>query len=574
MEGKTAQKIQLSELHQARSFKDNLKNILVKYSFCPALGMEIICILVVLCVSGLWGVSSSTLAGKEICQELDIAVAEYDQLLEQLAKSDNITDHTISSTRRTAIMKALYSKTVTTGYDAELYILDQDKNVVTSSREELSQEKQGEISRNWNVLEKIKEQPRSLQIEVSKGAERALFLGRAVEADGQLQGYVVCRLNSRVFDKLVADYAAEAMIVQGDHWILKTNGYQFVDPIGKLTKEMRDFQGIRIFEHSLYYVMHQQPLCGSLTVYTFFDYTDALRVLMTVFVTGMLVLFFLYFAGLANAEKMAVRATQDISALNDAFLEVAGGNLAPTLDIHSSTEFENIGQGFNQMINSLNTQMEENRELAKTVAYEQVKQLASQFKSHFLFNTLDNIRFICRLAPEMAENMVISLSELLRYNTGNPNEKVTIEEDLNYIKRYFDILKIRFGDAFSYQIQVEDDVRDALILKLLIQPLVENAVKYGFGGRDHMEIVITAERMKDKVCIVCRDDGEGIAPEQLIKIQENLKQEENKTPHLGLYNVHRRLQLMYGQEYGLSLENRDGLEITVIFPIQEEICTE
>lgn len=397
-----------------------------------------------------------------------------------------------------------------------------------------------------------------------------MFLGRAVEADGQLQGYIVCRLSSRVFDKLVAGYAAEAMIVQGDYWILKTNGYQFVDPIGKLTKEMRGFQGLSIFEQNVYYVTHQQMRCGDLMVYTFFDYTDALCVLATVFFTGMIVLLFLYFAGLANAEKMAVKATQDISALNDAFLEVTGGNLSPELDIHSSTEFENIGQGFNQMINSLNAQMEENRELAKTVAYEQVKQLASQFKSHFLFNTLDNIRFICRLASEMAENMVVSLSELLRYNTGNPNEKVTIEEDLNYIRLYFDILKIRFGDAFSYHIQTADDVKDGLILKLLIQPLVENAVKYGFGGRDHMEVLITARRMNDKVCIICKDDGEGIAPEQLAKIQENLKQEENKTPHLGLYNVHRRLQLMYGQEYGLSLENCNGLKITVTFPMQAE----
>ena len=557
-------------IRETRSFKDNLKNMLVRHSFRPALEMEIICIVLVICVGAFWGVSRSRLAGRGICQELDSMVRGYDELLKQLADSESITDYGISSTRRTAIMKALYTATIETGYDAELYILDENRNVVTSSREELSQEEQGGIARNWNILDNIEKQPDTLQIEVSKGNERNLFLGRAVETAGQFQGYIVFKISGRAFDELVADYAAKVMIAQKDYWVLKTDGYQFVDSIGKLKAELRDFQGLCLFDRGIYYVTWQMPECGDLTVYTFFNYTDALRVLVTVFLTGIVVLFFLYFAGLSNSEKMAVKATADISALNEAFLEVTGGNLHPDLDIHSSTEFENIGQGFNQMINSLNCQMEENRELAKAVAYEQVKQLASQFKSHFLFNTLDNIRFICRLAPELAENMVVSLSELLRYNTGNPNEKVTIEEDLNYIRLYFEILKVRFGDAFSYHIEVEDEAKEGLILKLLIQPLVENAVKYGFGDRDHMEVFVTAKRQDDRVCIVCKDDGEGILPEQLVKIQENLSQEENRTPHLGLYNVHRRLQLTYGQEYGLSLENCNGLQITVVFPMEME----
>jgi len=530
--------------------------------------MEVICILVVICIGGFWGISKNRNASHEICDTLNTAVTAYDGFLIETAEQD-LTGTGISSTKRTAIMKALYTASIQAGYDAEFYLLDAEGRVVTSSRGELSEEEKGSV-RNWRVVESARQQPGELQMDVSRGTERYLFLARAVERDGQYGGCVILKINGKAFDELLARYAVTTVIVGEDYWVLETDAYQFVDPIGKLRGEMRAYSGIKLFDHGVYYVMHQMPECGYLTVYTYFNYTEALRVLVTVLLTGAVVLFFLFFASMRNAEKMAVKATEDIYALNEAFSEVTEGNLHPALDIHSSTEFENIGQGFNQMISSLKHQMEENRELAEAVAYEQVKQLASQFKSHFLFNTLDNIRFICRLAPELAESMVISLSELLRYNTGNPNEKVTIAEDINYIKKYFEIIKVRFGDAFTYHIEVEEEVQEAMILKLLIQPLVENAIKYGFGERDHMEIFITAHRQGDNVCISCRDDGDGIRPELLAKIQENLAQEENKTPHLGLYNVHRRLQLTYGQEYGLSLENCGGLRVTVIFPMQME----
>lgn len=553
---------------ETRSFKDNLRDMLVSHSFRPALEMEVICILVVICIGGFWGISKNRNASHEICDTLNTAVTAYDGFLIETVEQD-LTGTGISSTKRTAIMKALYTASIQAGYDAEFYLLDAEGRVVTSSRGELSEEEKGSV-RNWRVVESARQQPGELQMDVSRGTERYLFLARAVERDGQYGGCVILKINGKAFDELLAGYAVTTVIVGEDYWVLETDAYQFVDPIGKLRGEMRAYSGIKLFDHGVYYVMHQMPECGYLTVYTYFNYTEALRVLETVMLTGAVVLFFLFFAGVRNAEKMAVKATGDICALNEAFSEVTEGNLHPALDIHSSTEFENIGQGFNQMISSLKHQMEENRELAEAVAYEQVKQLASQFKSHFLFNTLDNIRFICRLAPELAESMVISLSELLRYNTGNPNEKVTIAEDINYIKKYFEIIKVRFGDAFAYHIEVEEEVQEAMILKLLIQPLVENAIKYGFGERDHMEIFITAHRQGDNVCISCRDDGDGIRPELLAKIQENLAQEENKTPHLGLYNVHRRLQLTYGQEYGLSLENCGGLRVTVIFPMQME----
>ena len=559
----------MKKKEEVRSFKDNLKSLLLRHSFRPALQMEIICILLVVVIGGCWGIASNEEANSHVCEALEQTVQIYGELLNQLAVENHIINSETSLTRRTSILKSLYTASAGAGYEANMYILDPQGNILVSSRENVSDEEKVLI-RNWKILEQLNEHPEQIQMDVSRGSKRTLLLAKAVMSDDRLLGSIVIQIGGSVYDKLLAANASKTVIAQKDYWILNTNGYQFVDPIGRLVSTMREKHGLIIFEKGIYYVRHQEAGNGYLEVYTFFDYTDTIRVLIMVLLTGIVVLAFLFFAGLSNMEKMAVRATADISTLNEAFLAVSEGDLRARLEIHSSTEFNNIGNGFNQMIRSLNRQMEENWELAEIVAAEQVKRLGSQFSSHFLFNTLDNIRFICRIAPEIAENMVILLSELLRYNTANPNERVTIAEDLEYIQKYFEIFKIRMGDGFDYGISLEEDIKECLILRLLVQPIVENAMKYAQGSREHMKVRVKAYRSGEDICIECKDNGEGMSPELLQKLRENLKKQENETAHLGLYNVHRRLQLTYGEDYGIRLENCGGLRVTVIFPAQTE----
>lgn len=550
-----------------RSFKDNLKGLLLRHSFRPALEMELICILLVVLFGAYWGITKCSETNKQVCSALEQTVDVYGTFLEELAKEEHIIHSDISLTRRAQILKKLYSASIQAGYDADLYLLDADGNVMLSSKETVTDEQRMMI-RNLGIREQMKKNPYELQMDISKGSTRNFLMGKAVEADGTLAGGVVVQISGSVYDKLLAKSTARTLILQEDYWVLTTNGYNFVDSIGKLTREIRDRQGLHVLHDGVYFVMRSAVSGSNLEVYTLFDYTDTLRILITVLLTGGVVLAFLFFAGLANTEKIAVKATEDISALNEAFLTVTSGNLRAGLNLHSSTELENIGEGFNQMIESLKHQMEMNKELAETVAAEQVKRLASQFNSHFLFNTLDNIRFICRIAPEIAENMVILLSELLRYNTADPNEKVTLAEDMDYIRKYFEIFKIRQGDRFSYEMDVEEEIKECLVLRLLVQPIVENAMKYGLGAREHLHVQVKAFRKNDDIWILCQDDGDGMSQELLQKIQENLNQKENVTAHLGLYNVHRRLQLTYGQDYGIHLENGNGLCVMVNFPVQ------
>ena len=234
------------------------------------------------------------------------------------------------------------------------------------------------------------------------------------------------------------------------------------------------------------------------------------------------------------------------------------------LNTNSSKEFQAIGRDFNLMIDGLKQQIEQNREMTEHVAFAQVKQLESQFNPHFLFNTLDNIRFMTRIDLKAADKMIVSLSRLLRYSIRDAREEITIKEDLDNLQSYLNILQIRFNKRFSYEIDIDEKIMDCLIPKLLIQPLIENAVKYGFEGRETLHVIIKGYEKSDKLIFICQDNGVGMDEKLLTELREQLQQDINTSTHMGLYNIHRRIHLLYKENYGMRIESEPEQGTTIV----------
>ena len=130
--------------------------------------------------------------------------------------------------------------------------------------------------------------------------------------------------------------------------------------------------------------------------------------------------------------------------------------------------------------------------------------------------------------------------------------------DTENMQSYFNILQIRYNKRFAYEIDIEDEIQNCMIPKLIMQPLIENAVKYGFEDQEKLTVKIRGYEKQDKLIFSCEDNGAGMSSEQLEDIRRRLQQKENKEGHLGLYNIHRRIQLMYGKEYGIYIESENG----------------
>ncbi|SDP37974.1 sensor histidine kinase [Selenomonas ruminantium] len=194
----------------------------------------------------------------------------------------------------------------------------------------------------------------------------------------------------------------------------------------------------------------------------------------------------------------------------------------------------------------------------RLTAKAEMRQLESQFNPHFLFNTLENIKYMVKLDPAAAIRMLIALSALLRYSINNSLQQVTLADDLDYVHRYMEIQQYRFGKRLDFTENIDSAALACEIPKLLFQPLLENAIKYGADKSGLRSVRLEIKCLDDELQVDVVDQGRGFSAETLQAwhlLQEN---EENDTAHTGLYNIHRRIQLFYGRQFGVEIRSGAG----------------
>lgn len=202
-------------------------------------------------------------------------------------------------------------------------------------------------------------------------------------------------------------------------------------------------------------------------------------------------------------------------------------------------------------------------ELAAELARAQLAALRNQLHPHFLFNTLNTAVSLVRIdRADGAVSVLTSLSDILRQLLRNaPEQEITLREELAFLHAYVAIEKVRFPDRLTVEMQVCDDVMDALIPNLMLQPLVENAIRYGIGTRRAAgSITVIARRQDKRIVIQVSDDGPGLPNEWVPGL----------TGGVGLANTQARLQHMYGTQHEFVLGNRagGGVEVTIIIPLR------
>lgn len=198
------------------------------------------------------------------------------------------------------------------------------------------------------------------------------------------------------------------------------------------------------------------------------------------------------------------------------------------------------------------------------------KMLASQINPHFLYNTLETIRMKAFAAGNREVAMAIKLlGKSLRYvldNTGTVS--TTLAKEIDYLRIYFSIQQLRFGDRINYTVNIQDglDLENYQILPLLLQPIVENAVSHGLENVDENgQILLNIYEENDTcLCIDISDNGVGMTERELADLRKNISEKDtSRTQSIGLYNINQRIQLCYGPEYSLSIASAQGKGTTV-----------
>ncbi|WP_206669866.1 cache domain-containing sensor histidine kinase [Paenibacillus luteus] len=267
--------------------------------------------------------------------------------------------------------------------------------------------------------------------------------------------------------------------------------------------------------------------------------------------------------------------------------EVQRGNLAVKADFYpGQDELQILGSSFNKMIIQLNALIDkvyrfQLREMSLELKQKDamIQALQNQINPHFLYNSLDIIKSIAFLeeVPKI-EKMVSNLAAFFRYTAKLDKIEVNLGDELNHLKTYLEIIHIRFTHNFQSQNFVNEKFLNVSLVKLTLQPIVENAVKYAVERNNgNATIIISAYNDQDDLIIEVVDNGPGMEEDRLLEIQQNMMRMAAKgeliqpTDSLGLANVHARLVLQYGFRYGLTLTSflGRGTIVSIRIPIKK-----
>lgn len=260
--------------------------------------------------------------------------------------------------------------------------------------------------------------------------------------------------------------------------------------------------------------------------------------------------------------------TRPLKVLEGAMLRVRHGDMDVTMREDGFTEIQLISSSFNKMLSRLKELMQQIVEEQEKKRLYELNALQAQINPHFLYNTLDSIIWMEERGRNAeAIKMVSALARLFRISISKGRTEITVKEELEYVRNYLIIQKMRFKDKFEYSIEAEDEVLSLRTLKLILQPLAENALNHAIDETldEQLHLSIAAKRDGDTLRFVISDDGVGIPDEKLHSL---LTLPPGKSG-IGLKNVHERIQLTYGREYGLTLESREdeGTRVTISLPL-------
>lgn len=262
--------------------------------------------------------------------------------------------------------------------------------------------------------------------------------------------------------------------------------------------------------------------------------------------------------------------TKPLKQLLLATQELQQGHLNAKANIHSKDEFRLLANSFNQMTDHIEDLVQKNARIKRSETMAELLYMQSQINPHFLYNTLDSIRWSARLQGDfIVSQQVEMLSDLFRYYLSRNSKFVTFQEELQHIKNYLEIQKLRYKDKLSYSISFDNNIVDLYTLRLILQPLVENAIVHGLERKmEDGHLSITGNLEKGMVIISVEDDGLG-ASEEIVLKQLN---EGETSKAFALKNISDRLRLHFGEEYGILFHSvlGAGTKVTLRLPVLTE----
>ena len=270
---------------------------------------------------------------------------------------------------------------------------------------------------------------------------------------------------------------------------------------------------------------------------------------------------------------VARRVTRPIIKLNDSIREIEMGKVNPSVYIGGPSEIEHLGKTLRRSYDQIDQLMKDMVASQEEKRKSELDALQSQINPHFLYNTLDSIVWMIEGAKyEDAVFMITQLASLFRVSLSSGKTIIPIEDEIRHASNYMNIQKVRFKDAFTIDFDIDEGIKRFCTVKLIVQPILENAVYYGVKDMEDGQIHVKGFMGEDgDIYITVSDNGFGMSSEEVEGLLTDDTRVRKKGSGVGLINVQRRIQLRFGEEYGLKIDSEpdEGTTVTIHLPAIE-----
>lgn len=407
----------------------------------------------------------------------------------------------------------------------------------------------------WGILKAVEDSEETLVLRRADTNDSDILMyaaGKLLGKDGTLEGYIVISMRAENFEKVLHDKGntkTEVAILDPYWRIIYDNGGLQADQIREELMSGHKLLGVYRAGELLIQPLGDSGLYTVLSCPSVFS-TEVLNSMYSV-LTVMLTISVLLCVIVAT--HVGCNMTRPIERMNTAMRTLQEGDLTVRIASDREDELGQMSRNFNIMANELEQSVQDKVEKQKELNASHIAMMQAQLNPHFLYNTLDTMKWVAK-ANHISEiaTMAAGLAKILRTSISK-RQFIYLKEELELVNCYVDIQKIRFNDKFSYTVDLQEELEECVIPKLIIQPIVENSVLHGLKESEEGNIFVRITEQEDVLCIEVTDDGCGAPEDRMDAI--NHRRQEQLVGHIGVSNVDTIIRLTYGEEYGIHMEH-------------------
>src|SRR5699024_8345630 len=296
--------------------------------------------------------------------------------------------------------------------------------------------------------------------------------GKPIYDGKTIIGYIVFQLLEEGLQEIIFNEKSDIVVMTDEFdYVIVTTNRVTLGLMNKFIPSNLKRNSLEIKDRP-YYMNKKELSNGAFTIYVLNDKRNDPIILFTGIFFIIIIGILIYLLLIKMAERMLNRTVKSIDKLMVSVNKLQQGDIKAYVSIHTGDEFEILATQYNEMLDSLNELIDKNEELSEVRKTTEMKLLQSKFNPHFLFNVLETLRNMMFVDKEKAQEMIYSLSRILRYSVDDYEEEVLFENDLNHILDYLVLHKYRFGDRLMYAIDLDNEVRSAYVPKLILQPII------------------------------------------------------------------------------------------------------